>query len=77
MVQGEWNKLVKPEMSGGDIAGAIFSSPVTVPMGILEELRGLFRRLHHRRLGQPSGSPLQQSELQREQSVRRAGSEGA
>src|SRR4029450_5709915 len=42
MVSQEWNRINRPEMTGGDVAKAIISSPLTVPIGIIEELRGLF-----------------------------------
>ena len=36
-----FQQLDKPDTGPGDIAGAILRSPLTVPVGIIEELRGL------------------------------------
>src|SRR4029434_11323461 len=42
MVSQEWNRINRTEVNAGDVAKAIISSPLTVPIGIIEELRGLF-----------------------------------
>ena len=40
-IQQGFQQLDRPQMGGGDIAGAILRAPLSIPMGIAEELRGL------------------------------------